>query len=119
MIPRLFLILITIAITTADICAQNSFIQVVSEPGQTVYLNEVLKGQITSDIGGLIIESVSAGQNSIKIIKEGFNPQDEKILIRDGEVFTFTVKPFVPKIRICEEGNVGQQKIELSVGKIA
>lgn len=98
--------------------AQTTYIQVVSEPGISVFLDGVLKGKTTSEMGGLIIENVSPGSRTIKVVKEGFNPQEERIQVKRGEVYTYTVKPFVPKIKITEQGNVGQQQIDLQVGQI-
>ena len=111
------IVLISIQIT---LYAQqgNSYIQVKAEAGVSVFLDDNFKGKTTSDIGGLIIERVTSGSHIIKVVKEGFNPQEERVDIKTGEVYSYTVKPFIPKIKISQQGNTGQQQIDLQVGKI-
>jgi len=41
----------------------------------------------------LIIENLSAGTYTIKVVKEGFTPQEENISLKSGVVFMYTVKP--------------------------
>jgi len=98
--------------------AQTSYIQVISEAGISVYLDETFKGKSTLEMGGLIIKNVSPGRHTIKVIKDGFNPQTEDISVKPGEVFSYTVKPFVPHINISQQGNTGDQQIDLQVGII-
>ncbi|MBC8550032.1 MAG: hypothetical protein ISR95_01065 [Candidatus Marinimicrobia bacterium] len=98
--------------------AQDTYIQVVAEPGISVFINQNLMGVTNSDYGGLIIENVSPGKQTIKMIKEGFNPQEEQIDVKQGEVFTYMVRPFIPKLKISESGNTGQQEIEMKVGNL-
>jgi len=112
-----FVITLLVILSTC-IYAQTSYIQVVSEADISVFLDGMFKGKTTSDIGGLIIEDVNPGGHIIKVVKEGFGPQEEHINLKSGEVFTYEVKPFIPKIKISQEGNVEQQDINLKVGKI-
>lgn len=63
---------------------QTTYIQVVSEPGISVFLDGVLKGKTTSDVRGLIIENVSPGSQTIKVVKEGFNPPEERVQVKRG-----------------------------------
>jgi uncharacterized protein (TIGR02145 family) len=113
---------INILLLLTSICfglhSQTSYIQVVSEPGISVFLDATFKGTTTLDIGGLIIEKVFPGSHKIKVIKEGFNPQEEWISIKLGEVYSYTVKPFIPMIKISQQGNSGSNQIGLQVGKI-
>jgi uncharacterized protein (TIGR02145 family) len=114
---RTLLTLLLLATITA-VNAQNAYIQVTAEPGISVFLDNSFRGKTTIDMGGLIIENVSAGTHTIKILKSGFNPQEEKITIKSGEVYSYKVKPFIPKLKISESGNTGQQNINLQVGTL-
>ena len=105
-------------VLSVSLISQNAYIQVEAEPGISVFLDKSFEGKTTTEIGGLIIENVSAGTHSIKVLKDGFNPQEEKITIKAGEVYTYKVRPFIPKLKITETGNTGQQKIDLKVGKL-
>jgi len=115
---RHLLILALIISFSSIIQAQNSYIQVVAEPGISVFLDGQFKGKTTANLEGLIIENLSAGTYTIKVVKEGSTPQEETVAIEDGEVFMYTVKPFNPKVRIRQQGNEDQQDLEHSTGSL-
>lgn len=96
--------------------AQNSYIQIVAEPGLSIFIDGQFKAKTTSDLGGAIIEGLSGGTHKLKIIKEGFSPQEVEISLKEGEVLTYKVKPFVPEIKISQKGKEEQQTIELKTG---
>ena len=98
--------------------AQATYIQVVSEPGVSIFIEDSFVGKTTLEMGGLIIENVIPGTLTIKVVKEGFSPQIERINVKLGEVYKYSVKPFVPRIKITQTGNEGERQIEMKVGKI-
>lgn len=97
---------------------QSSYIQVLSESGVSIFLDNKFKGVTNDEMGGLVIEEVTSGNHMIKITKEGFSTQEERIKINPGEVYSYTVKPFVPRIIITQDGNEQQQQIEKLVGSL-
>ena len=118
MIRKLLLLSLLIISFSAITQAQNSYIQVVAEPGISVFLDGQLKGITNADVGGLIIDKLSAGTYTIKVVKEGFTPQEESISVKAGEVLMYQVKPFTPQIRIRQQGNENQQTIVLKTGNL-
>jgi len=82
------------------IFSQNSSIQIMSDPGISVYLNGQYTGITNVELKGLIIENLDAGGYSLKFTKEGFNPQGDSILLKEGETKVYTVKPFTPVIKV-------------------
>jgi hypothetical protein len=99
--------------------SQTSHIQVVSEPGISIYLDGQFKGITSTDLGGLIIQNIFSGQHTIKVVKEGYLPQEEIITVKPSEVFTYQVnKNFVPSIRITEQGNKENQAISIKKGNL-
>ena len=82
----------------------DSYIQVISESGIKVFLDGAFKGETNSSEEGLIIDGVSAGRHKIKLVRTGFIEQEEEISIKSGEVFSYTVKPFIPKLKITQSG---------------
>jgi hypothetical protein len=99
--------------------SQTSYIQIVSEPGISVFLDGAFKGTTTVDLGGLIIRDVAYGGHLIKVVKEGYLPQEESITIKAGEVFTYQVnKNFIPRIQISESGNKENQAISIKKGNL-
>ena len=98
--------------------AQKAYIQVEAEPGISVFLDGTFKGKTNADMGGLIIDNIDAGIHTIKVLKTGFNPQEERVSVKPGEVYLYKVKPFVPRIKISESGNTGEQEIDLKVGTL-
>jgi uncharacterized protein (TIGR02145 family) len=95
---KYYLAMVVVVLSASILSAQSTYIQVVSEPGILVFLDELFKGKTNADMGGFIIENVLPGNHTIKVIKAGFNPQTENLGIKQGEVFTYKVKPFVPAI---------------------
>ncbi|HKK43352.1 MAG TPA: PEGA domain-containing protein [Bacteroidales bacterium] len=112
------LLLIIALIVPYLLNAQTSYIQVEAEAGISVYIDNAFKGKTSTDYGGLIIEDVTPGSRAIKLVKDGFIPQEDKIDVKSGEVYTYKVQPFIPKIKITESGNSGEQEIELKVGTL-
>ena len=103
------------------IIGQTAYIEVKGEPNLSVFLNNKFQGKTTVELGGYIIENVTAGKNLIKIVKEGFIPFEESILIKSGEVFAYKVKPFVKnQVTITESGNTGEtdKKATFEIGKL-
>ncbi|MHC1704134.1 MAG: FISUMP domain-containing protein [Tenuifilaceae bacterium] len=94
---KLTFVFISLLFTVFEINAQTGHIQIVSDPGITVFLDGIYKGKTNADMGGLVIETVSMGSHNIKLVKEGFKPQEENIVIKTGEVFLIKAKDFVAK----------------------
>jgi uncharacterized protein (TIGR02145 family) len=113
-----FVFIVFFIIPVSRTHAQATYIQVVCEPEVSIFLEDSFIGKTTGEIGGLIIENVIPGSLTIKVVKEGFSPQIERINVKLGEVYKYSVKPFVPRIKITQTGNEGQQQIELKVGKL-
>ena len=116
---KLILFIFFLISTLSIVRAQNAYIQVKGESGLSVYLNNQLKGKTSADIGGYIIENVTPGKNTIKIVKEGFAPFEEVITVKPGEVLAYQVKPFSKHtILISEQGNTQStnEQIEIETG---
>lgn len=89
--------------------AQTAYIQISGESGLDVYLNGKLKGQTRTEFNGLIIDNVSPGKNTIKVVKKGYIPFEESVTIQAGEVFLYKVKEFKKNvIPVYQEGNSAQ-----------
>jgi len=82
----------------------DSYIHVIAESGIKVFLDSAFKGETNSEVEGLIISGVSAGNHKIKFLKTGFIKQEEEISIKSGEVFSYTVQPFIPKEKTTQSG---------------
>lgn len=101
--------------------AQTAYIQVNGESNLSVFLNNQFKGKTTVELKGYIIENVSAGKNLIKIVKEGYTPFEEYVIIKSGEVFAYNVKPFLKQIvKISEQGNSGEtdKTVKVETGRL-
>lgn len=116
------IILFTLLILSSSILlGQTAYIQVDGEPNLSVFLNNKFKAKTTAEIGGCIIENVTPGKNLIKIIKEGFTPFEETIIVKANEVLAYKVKPFTKhKVFVSEEGNTAEtnKKAIVKTGKL-
>jgi len=105
----------------ANIFGQKSYIQVEGEPNLRVYLNNNFKGVTTQELGGFIIENVTPGANTIKVVKDEYAPYEEKVQVKAGEVLTFKVKPFQKHVvNFSEQGNTEStnKQTALKTGKL-
>jgi hypothetical protein len=91
---------------SGNLTAQKTYIQVSSEPGVFVFLDNEFKGRTTADLGGLIIENVTPGTRLIKVVKDGSEPQEERITVKSGQIYSYKVRPFKAKKNI-EQKEVG------------
>jgi hypothetical protein len=101
--------------------AQKTYIQVTGEPGLSVYLNDQFKGKTTAEFGGYIVENVTPGKNTIKIVKQGYTPYEEFVTVKAGEVFAYKVKPFAKHtVSISQKGNTDEtdKKQVVPTGKL-
>jgi len=101
-----------------SVFSQSSHIQIVSGPNLSVFLNGKFVGTTNSEFDGLIIQNLDAGSYAIKIVKPGFTPQETSLNLKTGEVYTYNVKPFVPKITVRQQGNESNQVIEVKTGNL-
>jgi len=101
--------IIVLVLLLSGILYCNSYIQVIADPGIKVFLDSAFKGETNSEEEGLIIDGVSAGNHKIKFVRTGFIEQEEEISIKSREVYPYTVKPFIPKLKITQSGE-GQGK---------
>jgi len=115
---KLFNFLILTIFCSIPIFSQDTYIQVVSESGISVFLDGKFKGKTSLDMEGLIIELNKGGDYTIKVVKEGYSPQKEKISVNNGEVRIYKVRPFIPSVRIRQKGNQDNQTIELKSGDL-
>jgi hypothetical protein len=97
---------------------QDCYIQVKAEPNISVFLNEEFKGITNEEYSGLIIQKLKAGKYYIKVVKDGYEPQAEPIVLKPGEVKIYQVKPFVPRYRITQSGDKQQRTLELKTGSL-
>ena len=99
--------------------AQKAYIQVEAKPGISVYVDNVFKGNTSEENDGLlIIDNVIPGIRIIKLTEDGSAPQEEKINVNPGEVYSYKVRPFFPLIKISESGNITEQEIEIKKGTL-
>lgn len=86
--------------------AQSAYLQVSGEAGLQVYINDQFKCTTTTELGGCIIENIRAGIITVKVVKSGYVPYEEKVTIKPGEVLLYKVKPFSKnKVFVSESGN--------------
>ena len=87
-------------------------IQVQAEPGVQVFLDGTFIGLTREEVGGLVIPNVPSGPHVLRLVKEGFYPQESTVTVEAGRVLVYRVERFAPRLRITEEGEavVGEPK---------
>ena len=97
-----------------------------SEPGVQVFVNGQFKAVTNAELGGYIIEGLQAGSYNIKLVKPDHVPQEDKVTVNYGDVFTYNAKPFIPKLTISQTGSKNKSelaqkqlsKIEIKTGEL-
>lgn len=97
-------IFVVLLIALPAMGAETGYIQVKSEAGIQVFLDDTLKGITTSDQGGLIItiQKTSSRRHEIKAVREGFQPQTDSISVEPGEVVAYQVHPLIPVVKTIQ-----------------
>jgi len=93
-------------------------IQVNCDPEVRIFLDDEYKGDTERELGGLVIKDVVAGEHRLKAVKSNFQPQIKIVKVSAGGVLVYTLKPFIPKIKITEEGKTGQADIKRQVSTL-
>ncbi len=86
--------------------SQNGYIQIISEPDISVFLDGIFKGKTKAEIGGIIIEDVTPGKHIIRAFKEDYEAQDSIVKVISGEVLTIKLKPLINKATVEENVSV-------------
>ena len=110
----LLLNLMCICIFSQDV----GYIQIKCEPGAMVLLDDNFVGNTSSELGGLILQDVPAGSYTIKIVKEGFQPQSVRVNLKANEIYVYEVKEFIPKVDVKQAGEADTDIIRQKVGSL-
>jgi len=111
-------IILLLLLSVISTFSQETHLQIVAEPGITIYLDGTYEGVTNSEFGGLIIKNVSPGRHTVRAVKEGYQPQEEAITISAGSVYEYTVRPFAPGIVISESGVRADKAIKAKTGSL-
>lgn len=122
---RLKTLVLFFLLPLSALLAQESYIQIKSQPGVSVFLDGAFKGVTNAELDGIIIKSVQPGNYTLKFVREGYQPISEAVTVRPGEVYIHQVKTLVPEIKIVQKGNTvapqvreGQNTMELRTGSL-
>ena len=70
-------------------------IQIVSEPGVQIYLDDALKGETNEAQGGLILHNLAPGNHTLQAVKPGFPPRAKSVTLTPGQTQVLNLSPFV------------------------
>jgi hypothetical protein len=73
-----YVILLLILFHNSSYAQKEGYIQVKCEPDIQIFLDNDFKGISNKDVGGLIIQNVSIGKHTVKLIKTGFEPVNKE-----------------------------------------
>jgi hypothetical protein len=114
----IFLLLLLISLTGFFALAQSvGYIQIKCEPGAAVFLDNNFVGNTSLELGGLILQDISAGSHEVKIVKEGFKPHSVKIDLKVNEIYVYEVK-LLSEIKVTQSGETQTDLIKPKVGSL-
>jgi len=108
------LLCLPLLLTAKDI----GHIQIISDPGLTVFIDSIYVGNTTAEYGGLIIQNIEVGDHQIKVVKDGYNPQVQEITVGRHQVVLFEVKPMTPEWEISQTGERADAIIKRKTGRL-
>jgi len=85
MAQKLFLLWMSVLSSVAA-CAQTGTLQVYCPPDVRIYLNDRYQGITSSDFSGLLIDSVAAGDVTVRAVKHGHVSQTKTMVVKEGMV---------------------------------
>ncbi len=59
----------------------QGYIEIKCQPGARIFLDDDFQGLSTAQMGGLILEDISAGPHRLKATKCGFHAQKKKVTV--------------------------------------
>jgi formylglycine-generating enzyme required for sulfatase activity len=107
-----------IVLTLPALAGDTGYLQVNCAPGVQIFLDYKLKGVTNAEQGGLIIENVSSGRYGLRVVKSGFQPQVYTVTVIADQVVEVEVKPYIPKVKIIQEGEEQLVEMKLKVGSL-
>jgi len=112
------LLILSFIVVTIKANQTTGYIQVKCEPGVSIFLDGNFVGDTEKELGGLIIKDVREGVHSLRAVKKNFQPRIGTIKVTAGKVLVYTVKQFIPEIKITEKGETEQIEIKQKVGTL-
>lgn len=115
-LTSLFIFLLSTISEAAD--GEKGHIQIKCDAGIKVFLDSKFQGVSSLDEEGIILMDVPSGRHTVKLVKEGFHPQDHTVILSPRQVYVLTVGAFIPEIKISERGKQGEAIVHLRTGKL-
>lgn len=91
-----FILGAAVGFTPARAADAPGHLRIDAEGGLQVFLDGHLRGATTEAKGGLLLENISAGEHRLTVVKRGFAPDEQSLLVRPGFVTvaaTFLLEP--------------------------
>ena len=88
---------------------ESTHLQVVAEPGVTIFLDEESQGETTAHLGGLIVQDINPGVHTLRAEKGGCVPKTTTVNVDAGSVFKWKVGDFVPSLKVIR--GTGEEKV--------
>lgn len=111
----LLLVLSCAAVAHAD---GDCTIQVSAPPGIKVFVDDALAGVTNKEAKGLVVTGVEPGTHVLRALKERFTPREKEVTLVAGQVYAWRISPFVPKLKISEQGDPDETQVVALVGEV-
>ena len=84
--------------------AERGDIQITSEPGVRIWLNEDFKGKTRANENGMFIEGLPPGRYTIKAAKSGFQMETRSVAVQSGKTIEVRLTFTTPSIQVEDIG---------------
>jgi len=91
------LLVLTAGFAPARAADAPGHLRIDAEAGLQVFLDGHLRGATTDAKGGLLLENITAGEHRLTVVKRGFAPDEQSLLVRPGFVTVAAAFALEPK----------------------
>ena len=92
--------LLVASLLLPQVILAGSVLHVSAEAGMSIWLNEEHIGKTTKEENGLVIKNLAPGEYSLKAAKQGYNPTETQLTVKDNQTIEWRIDSAKPVMKI-------------------
>ncbi|UCD66273.1 MAG: PEGA domain-containing protein, partial [Deltaproteobacteria bacterium] len=92
--------LLAVGLLLPQVILAGSILQISSEPGVSIWLNNEYVGKTTKEENGLIIKGIAPGEYSLRAARQGYNPTETQLVVENDQTIEWRLSFAEPVMNI-------------------
>ena len=92
--------LLAVGLLLPQVILAGSILQISSEPGVSIWLNNENVGKTTKEENGLIIKGIAPGEYSLRAARQGYNPTETQLVVENDQTIEWRLSFAEPVMNI-------------------